>query len=149
MELIEKVREIIEPEIQLFGAELLSLDLKGKPGRFRLYIVADTVDGITIDQCTQISRRILNVPELEEILGTNYILEVSSPGVDWPLKTEREFRLKIGRDLEVSYFEGEEERKVRGQLMAVDSEAILLKTAGETQRIFYSQIKKAIQALPW
>ncbi|HHM23865.1 MAG TPA: hypothetical protein ENJ23_02360 [Bacteroidetes bacterium] len=152
MDLAEQIRELIEPEIRLYGAELLDLQLRGKPGRYRLYVIADTVDGITIAQCTEITRRILNLPELDDLLGSNFVLEVSSPGVDWPLRTRREFELKLGRELEVTYREEDQEKKIRGELMAADDEAILVRAPGKSEdvlRIFYSQIVKAVQALPW
>ena len=149
MDILEKIRGLIEPEVRLYGAELIDLELKGKPGRFRLYVIADTLDGITVAQCTEISRRIMNLPELDELLGGNYLLEVSSPGVDRPLRSRREFELKIGRELKVTVQEDGAEKTLQGELMAADDEAILLKVEDEIMRIYYPQIKKAIQALPW
>jgi ribosome maturation factor RimP len=149
MDLIDKITEIVERQLHIFGAELIEITLKGKPGRYRLTVIADTMDGITINQCTQISRHLLELPELEEVLGENFVLEVSSPGVDRPLTTEKEFRLKIGRELEVSFLEGEEEKTVRGELVDANADGILLNVSGEMIRIVYGQLKKAVQALPW
>ena len=149
MGMVEKLIQILKPEIETFGAELIDCELHGKPGSYRLSVFVDTDDGISVARCTEISRRLIGLAVLDNLLGERYRLEVSSPGVERPLKTEREFRRKIGKELEILFVEGDKDRKLRGKLLAVFGEEILLQTTDGEVRIQNGQIKRAVQALPW
>lgn len=65
-------------------------------------IFADTDSGITIDQCAELSRSISAVLDREDIIAGGYRLEVSSPGLDHPLKLLRQFKKNRGRELKVT-----------------------------------------------
>ena len=149
MEIEERIKAFIFQELEQYEAELIDLQLKGNPGRFQLCIVADKEGGISINDCTDISRRLSQNPELDELLGTNYQLEVSSPGINRVLKTEANFRLKIGKDLEVFYSENDINRKIKGRLFEVLKDGIYIKVDNKQVFVQFRQIIKAVQALPW
>ena len=70
---------------------------------FRIYI--DSEEGITIDTCAKYSRELGMVLDLEELIEDEYVLEVSSPGVDRPLKNEKDFIRNIGRKIKLTFAE--------------------------------------------
>lgn len=149
MEVTDKLKSLVTTELEWVGLELIDLKLKGKPGRFRLCITADKDSGILVDECADLSRRLSRMTELDQLLGANYQLEISSPGMDRPLRTESEFRMKIGRFLEVTYSDNRIERRVKGKLSDVLQDGIYLDLEDSTEFIQYSQISNAVQALPW
>lgn len=77
--------------------------------RPKITVLADGEQGITIDQCATISRRINK--QIEELLGeeeVSYVLEVSSPGLDFPLTQPQQFKRNIGRNLKLRLQDGTE-----------------------------------------
>ena len=147
--MIEELKQILTPEIEASGAELVDIELHGKEGRYRLSVFVDTAIGISVEQCAEISRRLLGLIRLSELLGEQFRLEVSSPGIDRPLTTEQEFRRKIGKELELIVIEKNQDKKLRGKLLAVLGGEIAVQTPAGEVRIPSRQIKRAVQTLPW
>ncbi len=87
------------PEQDLFIVDVAVSDSAVRP---KITVLADGEQGITIDQCATISRRINK--QIEEMLGEeelSYVLEVSSPGLDFPLTQPQQFNRNIGRNLKL------------------------------------------------
>ncbi|MDX5480679.1 MAG: ribosome maturation factor RimP [Hymenobacteraceae bacterium] len=102
------IREMAEaslPESDLF---IVDVAVSDSPARPKITVLADGEQGITIDQCATISRRINK--RIEETFGEEvaYVLEVSSPGVDFPLMQPQQFRRNIGRNLKLKLQDGAE-----------------------------------------
>ncbi len=149
MSFVEKIKEIIEPVIRKENAELIDLELHGKPGGYRFSVFADTDHGISVEQCTKISRKLVRLPELDKQLGEKYRLEVSSPGIDRQLKTEKDFKRKINIEIEVQYRDGETVQKIKGKLKKIAHGSLFLTTKDSELTIPVKKIEKAVQALPW
>lgn len=96
-ETIERVTEIIQPVLDDLGLELVELQLRseGKKGLV-LRIIIFKEGGVSLDDCAQVSREVGFLLEVEDPIGRSYVLEVSSPGLDRPLKTERDFERNKG-----------------------------------------------------
>ncbi len=86
-------------------------------------ILLDSDEGITIQECARISRKLGQELEEKNIIEEAYTLEVSSPGLDQPLKLIRQYRKNIGRDLKVTMLSGE---ILTGNLVEVKEESIVL-----------------------
>lgn len=84
----------------------------------------DSDAGISIDECAEISRKLDDMIEAEELIPNAYTLEISSPGVDYPLAFPRQFQKNIGRTLKVILKDGIEKR---GELIAVSDEGFIVK----------------------
>ncbi|WP_237144634.1 ribosome maturation factor RimP [Pontibacter pamirensis] len=96
---IRKMAETSLPEQDLFIVDVAVSDSAVRP---KITVLADGEQGITIDQCATISRRINK--QIEEMLGEeelSYVLEVSSPGLDFPLTQPQQFNRNIGRNLKL------------------------------------------------
>lgn len=125
MEKLEnRIKEIAEEAIEdnpaLFLVDVL---IKGSNGNQKLLLFVDGDNGVTIDDCSRISRRVGSVLEEEDLIAGKYFLEVSSPGLDHPIKLKRQYQNNIGRKLEVKKLDGE---IVKGKLLNVGSEDITL-----------------------
>jgi ribosome maturation factor RimP len=95
--LLKEVIATIEPLIEAEGAELVELQLNPQKGRWLVRVFVDTEDGISLEDCRQLSLEIGQVLEAEELIPSSYTLEVSSPGLDRPLRTPRDFRRQLQR----------------------------------------------------
>lgn len=82
---------MIEPVINDLGIELVDLELKKMGGKALLRVYIDTEDGVTIDHCEQVSREVEATLDVEDPIPYSYVLEVSSPGLDRPLKKPADF----------------------------------------------------------
>src|SRR5688572_9283285 len=90
--LFQDVMATIAPLIEAEGAELVELQLHPQKGRWLVRIFVDMEDGISLEDCRQLSLEIGQVLDAEELIPSSYTLEVSSPGLDRPLRTPRDFR---------------------------------------------------------
>ena len=110
----ETLREKIKPLIEEEDLELVDLDFfEGGPSSvLRIYV--DKTGGITVDQCADLSRKIGDFLDIENLILHRYILEVSSPGLDRPLTKGADFTRKKGENVKVFLKE-----KVRGKMELV------------------------------
>ncbi|MEL6593103.1 MAG: hypothetical protein AAFQ68_23595 [Bacteroidota bacterium] len=151
--LSEAVLQRIETTIAEVNPEAFVVDISLKKGKkSTLFVRVDTDKGISLSECTSISRAIGQLLEEEKELDFAYRLEVSSPGVGFPLKLHRQYVQNIGRHLSVINHGGHE---IQGKLLEVEEEHILLapivkakqknKKAGtaEPKQIQFSEIKES------
>jgi ribosome maturation factor RimP len=119
----QQLEEIIfskfeEPEFSEYF--LIEINL---PARKNLEIIIDADKGVTFDKCQRLSRYVENWLDTEGVLGDDYTIEVSSPGVDRSLKLARQYPKHIGRTLEVLDTEG---GKYAGVLKSVEQDQVVL-----------------------
>lgn len=103
--IIREMAETSLPESDLF---IVDVAVSDSPARPKITVLADGEQGITIDQCATISRRIN--AKIAEQFGEElaYVLEVSSPGVDFPLSQPKQFKRNVGRNLKLKLQDGTE-----------------------------------------
>jgi len=90
-EIQDKVIDIIEPVINDLGIDLVDIDLKKMGGKALLRVYIETEAGVTIDDCERVSREVESILDVEDPIPSSYVLEVSSPGLDRPLKKPEDF----------------------------------------------------------
>lgn len=109
---IDMVTDSITDTVLGLGYEIVEITYKKYLGEMNLTIFIDKEGGVDLDGCELVHRTI--DPILDDIDPTNgekYILNVSSPGIDRPLKTERDYRRNLGKEVDVSLFEKVENMK--------------------------------------
>lgn len=80
---------------------IVDVIVKGVSGKTKILVLLDSDSGFNIDDCADLSRAISNEMEAEAIMDDPYILEVSSPGLDHPLKLKRQYQKNVGRELKL------------------------------------------------
>jgi len=90
-ELQDKVTEMIEPVINDLGIDLVDIDLKKMGAKALLRVYIETDAGVNIDDCEQVSREVSAILDVEDPIPYAYVLEVSSPGLERPLKKPADF----------------------------------------------------------
>ena len=107
MSVKESVTELVTPILEELGYELVEVTYKKEHDAMHLTVYIDTEKegGITLDD-TEIVANAIDAPldELDPTSGAPYVLNVSSPGLDRPLKTEKDFLKKVGSEIEVSLY---------------------------------------------
>ncbi|MBN1587013.1 MAG: ribosome maturation factor RimP [Candidatus Omnitrophica bacterium] len=135
--------EIIKPLVEGADAELVQLSCRPSGGRLHLEILVDRTGGINLDVCADLNRKIGDVLEASGTLDQAYVLEVSSPGLDRPLSSDRDFEKALGSVLEI-FSDTPGVSGVTGTLQVVEADSIQLGLeSGEVIRIKRSDIGKA------
>jgi ribosome maturation factor RimP len=98
---VKEVGRFIEPVLDETGVELVDIEYVFERGRWVLRIYLDREGGITLDDCARVSREIGDLIEVKDVLLREYVLEVSSPGLNRPLKKEKDFLRAIGNRVKV------------------------------------------------
>jgi len=159
MELTERIGQLLEEKYASDGmfTDCYTVGIELKPGN-QLYIYADSDSGLSLLKCQKLSRFVEHQLDENLWLGETYGIEVSSPGIERPLKFPRQYLKNIGRMLAVKCVDGTEHLCV---LKSADEAEIVLtqivverdgkkkiKKEVETH-IPYDQIEKAIVKLPF
>ncbi len=143
-DILARVREVVEPIIQSEGMELVDLEYRRENrGRvLRLYI--DKEGGVTLNDCASISHEVDRNLEVEGIPPGGYTLEVSSPGLNRPLKKEADFHRFKNRKVKVRTAAPIEDKKTfRGRLLACHDGMVEIEDEDRVVRIPLTQITKA------
>ena len=140
-----KLKQLLQPVVESLGCELWGLDLQsgGKTKLLRLYIDrAD--DGIGIEDCEKVSRQSSAILDVEDAINGDYILEVSSPGMDRPLYELAQYEKYVGEDISLKLrFPYEGRRNFKGRLRAVDGDEIVMVVADHEFLLPIEGIEKA------
>lgn len=105
---------------------VVDVGIAGAKGHQKLRISLDGDSGITIDQCATVSRKLAARLDAEDLIKDAYQLEVSSAGIDQPLKMLRQYHKNVGRQVKVTLKDGKEEK---GALEAVSDKEVTVKKA--------------------
>lgn len=140
--MIDKMHVLNVIDTALAGSDKFLVDLKISTDN-RINVAIDGDNGITIDDCVELSRTIENSLDRDE---EDFELNVASAGLDTPLKLKRQYRKNVGQELAVTTFDGE---SITGRLVEAGDESITIKPAGnkkapaEPVEFKYSDIKTA------
>lgn len=148
MTLEETIKSYAEKAITDSRQFLVDVVVSARKGPKKVLVIVDGDEGVSIDDCARVSRELSKVLDETEFGGDeSYTLEVSTPGLDQPLKLIRQYQKNVGRRLKVKLSDKTEE----GKLVDVTQEAVVLeKEIGSGKKkettkieINFSQIEKA------
>jgi|TARA_B100000745_G_scaffold299507_1_gene250470 ribosome maturation factor RimP len=143
---VSQLTELVRPSVEGLGYELVGVEYlsQGKNSVFRIYI--DHANGITADDCAEVSYQVSGVLDVEDPISGVYNLEVSSPGIERPLFTHQHFARFIGQEVSIRLYSAIDGRKkYKGLIESVEneSETITIAYEGKTISVKHSQIEKA------
>ncbi len=123
----EKTEELIEPLLAERGFELVDVEYVKEGSEYYLRVYMDKEGGITIDDCVEVSRAFNEILDREDYISDAYIFEVSSPGLDRPLKKEKDFARSIGKRVLVkTYQKIDKTKEFYGILKAYDDSTVTI-----------------------
>ncbi len=137
-EIAQKIQKIVEQ----LGYLLIDIQFRGDERNRIIEIFIDGENGILTSDCVDVSRACGNIIEEEDLIESKYRLDVSSPGVDRPLKYALQYKKNIGRKFEIE-FENQVNEKFEGKLIAVDNEILKFEINKQTEEVNFNKIKSA------
>ena len=139
-----QITAIIEATVESLGFELVRVSYGGgrKP---TLQIMAERPDGtMSVEDCATLSREVSLLLDVEDPLPSEYLLEVSSPGVDRPLTRPKDFERWVGFDVKVELNETiDGRRRFRGRMTSFSGDTLVLDMEEGEQTLAYCDISKA------
>jgi len=135
---------MLEPGARALGFEILAVELSGRGSGTILRVYIDGPNGVTLDDCANVSHQLSAILDVEDPITEAYTLEVSSPGLDRPLAKRSHFEAVLGQQVKIQtygYINGR--RKFTGLLTAVGDATLTVEVDGEVYEIPWAEIGKA------
>lgn len=144
-ELVRRFWSVFEPEINEQGYELVEVELTGQGGVriLRVYIDKENV-GIRHEDCASVSQLLNPLLDADDFISDNYILEVSSPGIDRPVRKPEDFKRFTGESVTLAtYSPVDGRKKFSGVLRGFDDGLIQVDCDGKLYGIHAENLRKA------
>ena len=145
----EIVRGYVEPLASEAGLDLVDVEVKGSGPRTLVRVKVDRKGGVELAECQGLSKQLSRLLDESDPIDNRYQLEVSSPGVNHPLRTQREFDRVEGRLVVLRRRGDEGSSEVKGTVVEANDAAVVLDSEGSKVAVPYDEIETATQALPW
>lgn len=127
------ITELAKPIVEDLNYELVDVEFVKEGANWYLRIYIDKAGGIGIDDCQAVSERISDILDEKDPIEQSYYLEVSSPGLERPLKTERDFIKYKGELVEIKVFQPIDGKKIfEGELVGLIDGKIVINQEGKT-----------------
>jgi ribosome maturation factor RimP len=141
---------LVAPVVEAAGLELVEVIFHREAGRKVLRIVVDRDGGVDLDTISDTAERVSRRLDLEGFAPGPYALEVSSPGIERPLRRPVDFERRVGDRVRVRTTDQiDGARNHAGALVSADSEAIVIATDGGELRVPYDRIASARTVADW
>ena len=140
----ENLRRPIEAAVHGLGYELVGIEYHAQGRRSLLRVYIDTPDGVNVDDCERASRQISSALDVDDPIRGQYVLEVSSPGLDRPLFTDEHFRRFAGHRVKLRIsppLDGR--RNFSGMLLGMRENAVVVIQDDQEVAIPLHQIEQA------
>jgi len=142
-ELANRLTELLEPEAEAHGFELVAVELVGGRGTQVIRVLLEREEGTDLDAIGSASRWVSEMIDEADPISAPYVLEVSSPGVDRPLTKLRDFDRFTGQDVRMKVLRGEKRASVNGVLLGVEGDDVIVEVDGEPMHVPFGTIQKA------
>ena len=148
--ILESASKISESAAEILGYELVDLKFVKEHSDYFLRIYIDKPGGVNLDDCQKMSEIVSDKLDEVDIIEVSYYLEVSSPGLDRPLKTDKDLNRNKGKDIDISLYTSlNGKKKYSGELIGFDEKYVEIRdNEGNGIRIpkeIISQIKLAVE----
>lgn len=144
---VEDLRVFLEKIAESMDIEIVEVDCDKRTETITVFI--ETSDGVDLDTCEKFHNAIMEpIDEIDPSYGAPYTLNVSSPGLDRPFKTDRDFERNIGKEVEVKLFAPLMGKKfIEGTLIAYDGNTVTVNAGGKEIKISKNKIAKINKAI--
>ena len=145
---VTQIEDVIQPVLADHGLELVALEWRAHGPRGVLRVFIDKPGGVELRDLERVSRQVGDVLDVSDLISGRYDLEVSSPGLDRPLHTDREFRWARGKRIRCWLADGSE---VSGRLVDLQGDQLVIETEDGGQDVSRGDVRKARlePEVPW
>lgn len=140
----EQVKQFLTPSVEALGVELVEVEYKKLSSGMNLTIFIDSEQGIDLNKCEEVHHLVDELlDELDPTNGSPYTLNVSSLGLDYPLKTNKDLNRNVGNMIEINlYAKLDGKKEYVGELISFSEDSITIKTVKEEKTILRNLISK-------
>lgn len=139
----QKIKELATQVAEEHGVEIFDIELLGT-GKILLRVIIDKEGGITLDDCEKFSKSLGALLDIEDPIPGSYTLEISSPGLDRPLKNIRDFQISLGKLVRIITTEKiENQNFFIGYISEINDDYVKLIVHGKEIKIPFEKISKA------
>ena len=126
------IEELVQPIVDARNIEIVDIEYVKEAGQFYLRIYLEKEGGITLDDCAEVSRELNPILDEKDPIKDNYFLEVCSPGLDRPLKKEKDFIRYAGYDVEIKLYKPlNGTKQLEGELIGLTEDKKIKKYYGK------------------
>jgi len=143
LSLQEKIRDLVETQIEGLGFELVAVEWLGGSGAAILRLSIDRAAGVDASACAQVSRHLGTLLDAEDPIASGYRLEVSSPGINRPVQRRQDFERFQGYRVKLRLTEGPPRRRYTGVIGTIEEDDLLLQIDGSEHRIPLDLVERA------
>ncbi len=146
--IVDKIHDYLQTLLPVIGLELFDIQFRRETNGWVLRLFIDTIDsenGVSLQNCSDVSRELGHYLDVEDIIDHAYSLEVSSPGLERPLRSTEDFQRYCGKGAKVKLHEAMDDQKIfEGVIDTVVDQIICMKLAdGRSIEFSYEMINKA------
>ena len=141
--MVEKLEKIAKDVCTEQGVALYDLELKHATKGLIVLVYVTKVDGVSIDDCRNVSYALSEALDLDDFIEERYFLEVSSPGLERELKLKKHYVSAIGEMAKITFLEEDKSKILIGTIREVNSDFLRLEVADTVENIPFTSIKKA------
>ncbi|RKD24267.1 ribosome maturation factor RimP [Ammoniphilus oxalaticus] len=139
-----RVGELAEPILEEMNLDLIDIEFQKEGSNWFLRVFIDKEGGVDIDDCGIVSEKLSKRLDEVDPIQQAYFLEVSSPGIERPLKNEKDIHWAVGKRVNLSTYEPIENMKIfEGTLTEFDGTALSVLEGKKTYQIPYDKVAKA------
>jgi ribosome maturation factor RimP len=143
----ESFKKVVEDcGVNLYDTEIVT---EGENKIVRVYIISK--DGVSLDQCSKVTKIISPILDLDPPFQGRYTLEVSSPGIERKLSSKDHFKYSVGENIKVTVQDGDVGVKIKGKLISFDGESLVVNdiNSKEYKEFSFDDILKAKTYYQW
>ena len=139
-----RLTELLQPLVEDLGYEFVGLEHSSNPKNSLLRVYIDKADGIDISDCSNVSREVAALLDVEDPISGHYNLEISSPGLDRPLFSIEQFDQFAGEEVKITIFAAVEgRRKFQGRILGCKGQFVRLDLGDAEIALDFGNIAKA------
>ena len=144
MDIAERVEDCLREIVEAEGVELLHVDYWPKDNSPVLRIYIDKPGGVNLSDCEKVSKHVSVILDVEDVISQQYILEVSSPGLERPLFKKSDYERYLDREIRLITIEKVQSRKkFKGYIRRLSDDTLKLECEGQMYEIPFKKIKGA------
>lgn len=143
-DLIDRVETVVKPLLEDMDIEIVDIEWRGEASGRVLQFLLDTEGGIGMEECGKASEVIGHALDRSGVLTDRYNLEVSSPGLERPLRAPEHFKRFVGSKVMIKTARKVHERKsFKGDIVSADDDGVVVKVDNVEYRVNYQEIRRA------
>jgi ribosome maturation factor RimP len=139
----ERLTTLLEPEAAAHGFELVAVEVVGGRDTQVIRVLLESSDGTDLDAIGSASRWVSDLLDEADPISAPYVLEVSSPGIDRPLVKRSDFARFAGETVNMKVLRGDKRAGVKGVLVGLEGDDVIVEVDGERVCVPYETIQKA------